>query len=550
LAKLHTLIGGAYFLPVTDVVLRMSFLRFSILCLLFLTGFSGFAQRRSVISARDTSVKLQADDPIAAALDSLAYLKLFETTRYGSEFGRPSAMGFSPDSVPVYEPAVIAERIAKLDALSPFKLVYNDEVKAYINMYAIRKRNLVSRMIGLSELYFPLFEEALARHKMPLELKYLAIVESALNPAARSRVGAQGLWQFMYGTAKLFKLNINSYIDERCDPIKSTEAACLYMKYLYSIYKDWSLVLAAYNSGPGNVNKAIRRSGGKTNYWDLRPFLPKETAGYVPAFIAAVYVMNHAKEHNLYPIMPRAVFSEIDTVHIRKRLTFSQLSNVLDMPVDDIEFLNPTYLLGVIPETGSYNVLTLPKSKIPVFINNEQTIYAYRTKETVRDSLLNITKALPVASKTHVVRSGESISSIARKYGVTVNELKKWNKLSSGKLKRGQRLKVSAPFKAKVEEVTQQNAPEQSSSATNETSAQETENSGGSTSEGDKPKTSPKTSKEPSSGVSYYKVRPGDTLWKIATSHGMTLDEIRKLNGFGSKSKLQVGQKVKVKKKA
>lgn len=546
MAKLHTCEGAAYFLPVTDVDLRMSFLRFSVFWVFLFAGFSGIAQKRPVTSARDTSVKLQADDPIAAALDSLAYLKLFETTRYGSEFGRPSAMGFAPDSVPVYDAAVIAERIARLDAMSPFKLIYNDEVKAYINMYAIRKRNLVSRMIGLSELYFPLFEEALARHKMPLELKYLAIVESALNPAARSRVGAQGLWQFMYGTAKLFKLNINSYIDERCDPIKSTEAACLYMKYLYSIYKDWSLVLAAYNSGPGNVNKAIRRSGGKTNYWDLRPFLPKETAGYVPAFIAAVYVMNHAKEHNLYPIMPRAIFSEIDTVHIRKRLTFNQLSNVLDMPVDDIEFLNPTYLLGVIPETGSYNVLTLPKSKIPVFINNEQTIYAYRTKETVRDSLLNITKALPVASKTHVVRSGESISTIARKYGVTVNELKKWNKLSSSKLKRGQRLKVSAPYKAKVEEITQQNSTEPKVPEEN-TGENEEKQSSENTAD-NKPK--PTTTKEPASGVSYYKVRPGDTLWKIATSHGMTLDEIRKLNGFGTKSKLQVGQKVKVKKKS
>lgn len=524
----------------------MSFLRFSVFWVFLLAGFSGIAQKRPVTSARDTSVKLQADDPIAAALDSLAYLKLFETTRYGSEFGRPSAMGFAPDSVPVYDAAVIAERIARLDAMSPFKLIYNDEVKAYINMYAIRKRNLVSRMIGLSELYFPLFEEALARHKMPLELKYLAIVESALNPAARSRVGAQGLWQFMYGTAKLFKLDINSYIDERCDPIKSTEAACLYMKYLYSIYKDWSLVLAAYNSGPGNVNKAIRRSGGKTNYWDLRPFLPKETAGYVPAFIAAVYVMNHAKEHNLYPIMPRAIFSEIDTVHIRKRLTFNQLSNVLDMPVDDIEFLNPTYLLGVIPETGSYNVLTLPKSKIPVFINNEQTIYAYRTKETVRDSLLNITKALPVASKTHVVRSGESISTIARKYGVTVNELKKWNKLSSSKLKRGQRLKVSAPYKAKVEEITQQNSTEPKAPEGNTTENEEKQSSENTAD--NKPK--PTTTKEPASGISYYKVRPGDTLWKIATSHGMTLDEIRKLNGFGTKSKLQVGQKVKVRKKS
>ena len=525
-------------------------MRFLFLCgVLLCLGLNTLqGQRKPLTSSRDTSIRLQSDDPIAAALDSLAYLKLFESTRVGSEFGKTWSLGFSPDSVPVYDNSVIAERIAKLDAQSPFKLIYNNEVQAYINMYAIRKRNLVSRMIGLSELYFPLFEEALARHKMPLELKYLAIVESALNPAARSRVGAQGLWQFMYGTGKLFKLNVNSYVDERCDPIKSTEAACLYMKYLYSIYKDWSLVLAAYNSGPGNVNKAIRRSGGKTNYWELRPYLPKETGGYVPAFIAANYVMNYAREHNLNPIMPRAIFNEIDTLHIHKRLTFSQLSQVLDMPVEDLEFLNPTYLLGVIPESDHHHVLTLPKSKVPTFINNEQTIYTYRTKETVRDSLMNITRALPVASKTHVVRSGESISAIARKYSVTVAELKKWNRLKSNKLKRGQRLKVSAPYKEKVQEVSSQNqpAPEEKKPENTEQATQEQSES----EKVEEAKSEPeKAGSKPAATKNYkiYKVRRGDTLWKIAVSHGMTLEEIRKLNGFKSNTKIQVGQKIKVK---
>jgi membrane-bound lytic murein transglycosylase D len=513
-----------------------------------------FPQKKTFVSARDTSVRLLADDPIAAQLDSLAYLKLFETTRYGGEFGRPGNFGFTPDSVPVYSPQVLAERIAKMDAQSPFKLIYNDEVKAYINMYSIRKRNQVSRMIGLSELYFPLFEETLAKYKMPLELKYLAIVESALNPAARSRVGAQGLWQFMYGTGKLFKLNINSYVDERCDPIKSTEAACLYMKYLYSIYKDWSLVLAAYNSGPGNVNKAIRRSGGKTNYWDLRPYLPRETAGYVPAFIAAVYVMNYSKEHNLYPIMPKAIFSEIDTLHIHRRLTFNQLSAVLDMPVEDIAFLNPSYLLGVIPETEGHHILTLPKSKVATFINNEETIYSYKSpRESRMDSLMSIKRALPIASKTHVVRSGESISAVARKYGVTVNEIKKWNKLKSAKLKRGQRLKVSPPYTAQVEQSVSSSGgnteikPAEESKTNTQASEEKSEQASESATPTETSKTTTKEKKTP--GVSTYKVRPGDTLWKVAVSHGMTLAEIRKLNGFTSKTVLRTGMKIKVKTK-
>jgi membrane-bound lytic murein transglycosylase D len=508
------------------------------------------AQRRYVPSARDTSVKLLVDDPIASALDSLAYLKLFETARLGTELGRNGSLGFSQDSVPIWDPAILAERIAKLDAQSPFKLVYNDEVKGYINMYSIRKRNQVSRMIGLSELYFPLFEESLAKYKMPLELKYLAIVESALNPAARSRAGAQGLWQFMYGTGKLFKLEINSYIDERCDPIKSTEAACLYMKYLYSIYKDWSLVLAAYNSGPGNVNKAIRRSGGKMNYWELRPFLPKETGGYVPAFIAAVYVMTYAKEHNLYPIMPRAIFNEIDTLHVRKRVTFTQLAGVLDMPIEDISFLNPTYLLGVIPETDKYHVLTLPKSKIATFINNENTIFSYRpANETRTETVRDMMSKLPLA-KTHVVRSGESISMVARKYGISVNELKKWNNLRSSKLKRGQKLKVSSPYKEQVKDVV--TASGGSSNADVKTDLPSENTNKESTSETPKEESkgvndTPKKNNSKETGVKYYKVRPGDTLWKIATSHGMTLAELRKLNGFTTKTKINPGKKIKVK---
>jgi membrane-bound lytic murein transglycosylase D len=502
-----------------------------------------FPQKRTYVSSRDTSVRLLADDPIVAQLDSLAYLKLFESSRYIGEVGHTRSFGFAPDSVPIYSPQIIAERVAKMDATSPFKLIYNDEVKAYIDMYSIRKRNQVSRMIGLSELYFPLFEETLAKYKMPLELKNLAIIESALNPAARSRVGAQGLWQFMYGTGKIFKLEVNSYIDERCDPIKSTEAACLYMKYLYSIYKDWSLVLAAYNSGPGNVNKAIRRSGGKTNYWDLRPFLPKETAGYVPAFIAATYIMNYSKEHNLYPIKPKAIFNEIDTLHIHRRLTFNQISAVLDMPIEDVEFLNPSYLLGVIPETEGRHILTLPRGKIPVFMNNEETIYSYKSpRESRMDSLLNIKRALPIASKTHVVRSGESISAVARKYGVTVNELKKWNNLRSAKLKRGQRLKVSSPYSAQVE---QTKISETGSNKTPEVTKNSEEQINKT---GPVPDKAPNNNSKPS-GVKTYKVKPGDSLWKIAVSHGMTLSEIQKLNGFSSRTVLKVGMKIKVKSK-
>ncbi len=508
-----------------------------------------WGQKSSGESLRDTSLKLRGDDPIVAALDSLAFLKLFESGgKIAPEMRKGPTEGMTADSVPIYDNAIIEERITKLDEQSPFKLVYNSEVMAYINMYAVRKRAQVSKMLGLAELYFPMFEEALARHKMPLELKHLAIIESALNPAARSRVGAQGLWQFMYGTGKMFNLEVNSYIDERCDPIKSTDAACRYMKYLYSIYKDWSLVLAAYNSGPGNVNKAIRRSGGKTDYWDLRPFLPKETAGYVPAFIAATYVMSYANEHNLHPTMPKAVYSNVDTLHVRKKLQFTQLSKILDMPIEDIEFLNPTYLLGVVPQTDHHHVLTLPKDKIATFINNEDVIYTYvppKKEEPQKDTAAAANSANSAAAtvKTHLVKSGESITTIARRYGVTVADIKKWNRLASNKLKRGQRIKVSAPYKEKAEKVMAQ---------TN-TVTKEKSDSGGEIKEEVTPEPAPekKTSPAPKPAKNYsiYKVRRGDSLWKIAASHGMTLDEIRKLNGFSSSAKIKVGQQIKVKKK-
>lgn len=509
------------------------------------------AQKRIGNSSRDTSVKILADDPIAAALDSLASLKLFESGRTFSEFSKQGSTKVSPDSIPMVDPAVMAERLARLDAQSPFKLVYNEEVRGYINMYVVRKRGQVSRMMGLSELYFPMFEEKLAKYKMPLELKCLAIIESALNPAARSRAGAQGLWQFMYGTGKLFGLKVTSYVDERCDPLKSTEAACQYMKYLYSIYKDWSLVLAAYNSGPGNVNKAIRRSGGKTDYWDLRPFLPRETAGYVPAFIAAVYMMNYPVEHNLFPLKPRAIFDEVDTLHIKKRVTFTQLANVLDMPLEDIAFLNPTFLLEVIPETDSYHVLTLPKKKIATFINNEKTIFSYNpppppattTIDSVAQKSLPIQPVTPVV-KRHTVRTGESISMIARRYGITVNQIKSWNNLRSSRLQRGKSLIVSAPYRAKVQELVspeKQNANgevktnpaeqgENIEKANNQTNISQPKNAAG-------------------EKFVYYKVRRGDTQWRVAVNHGMTLSEFYKLNGFDSRTKLRSGMKVKVKAK-
>lgn len=494
-----------------------------IACVLMLAVLFNFSATLKA-QERDTTFKLLKDDPIAAMLDSLLYLKLFAPARMAGEMKGINLSGMPIDSIPIFDAAVISDRIARLDAISPFKMVYNAEVKAYIDMYANRKRNLVSRMMGLSHLYFPMFEELLAKHKMPLELKYLAIVESALNPNARSRAGAVGLWQFMYGTGKIFNLQVNSYIDERSDPYKSSEAACLYLKYLYSLYKDWSLALAAYNSGPGNVNKAIRRSGGKTNYWELRPYLPKETAGYVPAFIAASYVMHYAKEHNLYATMPKNTYFDIDTVHVRERITFNQLSAALDMTVEEIQFLNPSYILREIPKTETYNILTLPKQKMATYVSNESILFTFKIPKVFTDSVESITKAMDEERRTHVVKKGESITTIARNYRVTVTEIKRWNKLKSNTLMRGQRLIVSQPKPPVAQTKTPVNAEKT-------TEKQDT----------DQQKAT--STKE----IGTYTVKAGDTLWKVATRHGMTVNELKELNKMGSSTALKVGQKLKVK---
>ena len=234
--------------------------------------------------------------------------------------------GFPPTYIPAWPEATYQSRLQYLDGQTPFDLTYNPVVQSYIDLYAVRKREMTSRMLGLSDLYFPVFEEYLDRHGMPLEMKYLAVVESALNPAARSRAGAVGLWQFMLPTGKMFGLKADSYVDERHDLHKSTEAACNYLTYLYKIYDNWELALAAYNCGPGNVNKAIRRSGGRKDYWEIYDHLPRETRGYVPAFIAVNYVFAHAADHNLYPVAPTYCAHEVDTVQVCYPLDLSNIA--------------------------------------------------------------------------------------------------------------------------------------------------------------------------------------------------------------------------------
>ena len=491
----------------------------------------GFLFLSTVTFAQVKDSLLFGDDPIAAMLDSLMHNSFIASipktpTQHGNKYH------FAADSVPPSDPILVESRLAKLNAQSPFDLVYNSDVQAYINLYTVRNRKSVERMLGLSELYYPMFEEKLDKYNLPLELKHLAVIESALNPTATSHSGARGLWQFMYTTGKMYDLEVNSYVDERCDPYLETEAACQLLQSLYKMFGDWQMVLAAYNAGPGTVIKAIRRAGGGTKtYWEIRPFLPRETQAYVPAFIAANYVMSYHAEHNLYAIAPRKTFYDVDTIAVKQQVTFSQIEAVLGISHDELEFLNPMYKLGVIPVsfTEPYK-LVLPVSNVGNFVSNEQAIYDYIKTDTAMTSL-----AITEIKTTHVVKKGETITSISRRYKCSVTDIRAWNGLKSNYLKPGQKLTIYTPGKVPVPTTAATDTPEKK--APQSTTAKKVE-----------PKTTSSTTSSTSAGTKYkyYTIKNGDNLWTVAQKYGTTVEALKKLNGFGNKIVLHTGDKIKV----
>jgi membrane-bound lytic murein transglycosylase D len=354
----------------------------------------------------------------------------------GALFISPAA--YSDDKDMLYE-----YRIAELNKQSPVALDYNKEVRRYIDLYTGPRKQDMAMIIGLSQLYFPIFDEMLDRYSLPLELKYLTIVESGLNPLAVSKSGAVGLWQFLLNTGRLFDMEVNSYIDERRDPFKSTEAACRYLKYLNNTYNDWHLVLSSYNGGPGEVRKAIERSGGETNYWKLRPLLSEQAKNYVPAFIAAVYMMNFYKEHGIVPVNPPYRYQQLDTLHIRYAVNFEQISAIIKLPVDQLRMLNPVYRRDYIPEGKPWSVLVVPVDKIPAYLQYEVSILGYCAVPT--DYNLMVRNAGATAGRTkiiHEVLPGEFTHRIAMKYNCTLENIKAWNNLPGFEVKAGQRLVI------------------------------------------------------------------------------------------------------------
>lgn len=341
------------------------------------------------------------------------------------------------DSIPVFPDLVYEFRFAELHKKSAIDLEFNAEVKKYIELFTMQRRKDISRYLGLKDLYFPIFEEYLDKHDLPLEFKYLPIIESGLNPLAKSSSGAVGLWQFLYHSANMFDLKMTSFTDERSDVYKSTEAACKYLKYLYHTSYNWHLVLASYNGGPGVVRKAIERSGGKTSYSDLCKYFPEQTQNYVPAFMAIIYVMNYAGEHKIKPTPPAFKFTEIDTVYVRYNLQFAQLSEVTGLSIETIRYLNPTYKLDVITETDNASILILPRDKVKIYLQNENNLFA-NSLNRARIPQNNQLKQKFI----YTVKPGDFLHKIAMQHGCSLDELKKWNNLKADSVSIGQNLVI------------------------------------------------------------------------------------------------------------
>jgi membrane-bound lytic murein transglycosylase D len=475
-------------------------------------------------------------------MDSLAntwYIKhLFHPdTMNRADFGNyPTDL---PDSVYI-------SRLQEVQQIIP--LSYNKLVKNFIRMYTEKKRNLVEMMLGLSAYYFPVFEEALDKNEMPLELKYLPVIESALNPKARSRAGANGLWQFMYQTGRQYNLEITSFVDERSDPLKSTEAAVRYLRQLYDIYGDWHLAIAAYNCGPGNVNRAVSRAGNKVDYWAIYYYLPRETREFVPAFIAASYVMNYYKEHNLVPLLPDVPFIT-DTVMVNKYLHFDQVAASQNIEKEQLRSLNPMYRRDVIPaKTDKFYPLILPESKILDFISRDSLIYAYEREKYFPDNTLANSATLSASNFTpadiegkakilYTIKSGDNIGFISSWFNVRSADLRYWNNIHRNLIRAGQKIViyVSEDQKEKYERVnTMTFAQKQAMIGKNAGSGSDT--------------ASKQEKLDP--GYEYYTVKNGDTIWEIARRYaGISPDDILKLNNLNNRSRLSIGQKLKIREK-
>ncbi len=463
----------------------------------------------------DTIVYEARDHQSIARLDSLWKQELYNSSLFDTIYKTVTKQEYLPVVYEELPTDTLKARLKELDARTPFNVTYNPSLERVIKSYLKNRHETLERLMALSEFYFPLFEQELDKQNIPLEIKYLAIVESALKPRARSRVGATGLWQFMFGTGKMYGLEVSSYVDERMDPIMATQAACKYLAKLYEIFGDWDLALASYNSGPGNVNKAIRRSGGYTNYWNIRHNLPRETAGYLPAFLATMYIFEYADKHGFIPRKPEFAYFETDTIKVKQMITLDQVSEYMHIDIEELQFLNPSYKLDIIPYVKDENyVLRLPLTHVGKFVTNEQEIYTLAKAEFDKREK-PLPKIVEANNKIRYrVRSGDFLGKIARRYGVRVSQIKRWNGLRSNNLRIGQRLTIF-PRRPVVSNTTKKKSTTTAAVASN---------------------------------GKMYTVRTGDTLWSISKKFkGVSVENLKAWNNI-SGSGIKPGMRLKLSK--
>ncbi len=524
-------------------------LKKTFLVLLILLVFKGFSQDSvktfkpiSKISFLDSIKSTFKKDAMAACVDSLWMRELTSTDLYDNLASDIKNINIDEKVDFELSTDLLKERLKIMDAKSPFNIEYNPGLENLIKSFLKNRKKSFERLMAISEYYFPLFEEALAKKNVPLEIKYLAVVESALNPKAVSRVGATGLWQFMYQTGKQYNLNIDSYVDDRSDPLKASEAAAQYMSNMYKIFGDWELVLASYNSGAGNVAKAIRRSGGQQNFWNIRKNLPKETQGYVPAFLATMYIYEFHKEHGIVPNRALIKHFETDTIMVKQQMSFKQISDLLDIPVAQIQLMNPSFKMNVVPYyNNKKHFIRLPANKISVFASNEDKIYQYVAYESsLRERPFIASKSSRIKDSTKIddkeykyvlknrtktifykVRRGDNLSEIANKYNVSMSEIKKANRLKSNKVPLGRSLKITTHELEKVAIAVKKSPKaivEKEDSKVVIASNSETKN---------EQEKSALLSKD-----GFYIVQVDDNLGKIAKKFGVTIEELKKMNNL------------------
>lgn len=437
------------------------------------------------------------------------------------------SMGYEDTDRPQFSDSTYRARLEKLNKETIIEIEASDDMLSVLKYFINKRRKFTAVCLGRSKLFFPMYEEYLDKYDIPLELKYLSVIESGLRPTVKSRVGAAGLWQFMYRTGRMFGLENDSYVDERMNPEMATDAACRYLKYLYGMYGDWSIALAAYNAGPGNVNKAIRRSGGQMNYWKLRPYLPKETQMYVPNFIAMIYMMNYYAEHNIVPLEAKIYDHETDTVCLSNVVRISYLDTLLGMSEEDFRYLNPTYKTDIIPQTERAQCITLPVGKIGLFLELEQQIYDYEQgMDTLQMSFVALEK-----KKNHTVKPGESMAQIAENYNVSVTDIKGWNGLKYTTVHPGQILTIMVTERKYI--------------ATNTVSSTQTVNTQSNTSS---TSTNSKVDYSYDGSYKYYTLLNGESLWTVSQKLGIPFGQIQELNKDLDPKRMQPGDKIRIQK--